>query len=50
MTCRPAPETAVLALRLGVDDYLTKPFDLEKIRATVARLTTPGAGRRSGAA
>jgi len=48
MTARPAIETAVLALRLGMDDYLTKPLDLKTVRATVARLTPPGAGRRRG--
>jgi len=41
ITARPALETAVLALRLGVDDYLTKPLDLKTVRATVARLTAP---------
>jgi len=41
ITARPALETAVLALRLGVDDYLTKPLDLKKVQATVARLTAP---------
>ena len=41
ITARPALETAVLALRPGVDDYLTKPFNLKALQATVARLTAP---------
>jgi CheY-like chemotaxis protein len=28
-------------LRAGFDDYLTKPLDLERVLATVARLTAP---------
>jgi len=30
-------ENAVAALRRGVDDYLTKPFDIHQLRRTVAR-------------
>jgi len=30
-------ENAVAALRQGVDDYLTKPFDIKDLRQTVAR-------------
>ncbi len=30
-------ENTVAALRQGVDDYLTKPFDIEELRQTVAR-------------
>ncbi len=32
-------EQAVLALRLGAYDYLTKPFDADKLLATLERLT-----------
>ncbi len=32
-------EQAVLALRLGAYDYLTKPFDTDKLLATLERLT-----------
>lgn len=30
-------DNAVAALRRGVDDYLTKPFDIDQLRRTVAR-------------
>lgn len=37
ITCRPARETAVLALRLGACDYVQKPCALEDLRTTVRR-------------
>ena len=40
ITCRPAFETSVLALRLGACDYVEKPFDFDNLRATVKRALT----------
>jgi response regulator RpfG family c-di-GMP phosphodiesterase len=38
ITAYASTETAVQALRYGADDYLTKPFGLEDLRATVSRV------------
>jgi DNA-binding response OmpR family regulator len=37
ITCHPAYETAVQALRSGACDYVEKPFDLKNLRTTVRK-------------
>jgi len=37
ITCRPAYETAVQALRSGACDYVEKPFALDNLRTTVRK-------------
>jgi len=47
VTGRPSLESATEALRLGVGDYLQKPFDVLQVNAAVARCLKRQGGRRS---
>ncbi|HEX5928701.1 MAG TPA: response regulator transcription factor [Solirubrobacterales bacterium] len=45
---RGAQTDRVRGLTAGADDYLTKPFDLEELRARIAAVLRRRAGRREG--
>jgi len=38
LTCKIEPGDKVRGLNLGADDYLTKPFDIEELKARVEAL------------
>jgi DNA-binding NtrC family response regulator len=40
LTAMSSPKTAVTAMKLGADDFLTKPFDVEELRLVVDRCLT----------
>ncbi len=46
LTSDDTAETAVAAMKVGAADYLTKPFDVEQVKALVASLLAPGAPLR----
>jgi len=50
ITAYASAESAVEALRLGVSDYITKPFRLSELHTTVSRLLAQKAGERCAAA
>ncbi len=47
VTGKPSVESATEALRLGVGDYLRKPFDVLQVNAAVSRCLKRQGGRRS---
>lgn len=50
LTARAEVQDKLKALRIGVDDYLTKPFDEEELLARIENLLTNSAARRAAAA
>ncbi len=49
LTARANQDDRLKALRIGVDDYLTKPFDEEELKARINNLLANQAGRKSAA-
>ena len=49
LTARTGADDRLQALRIGVDDYLTKPFRTERLRAVLAALLANRVGRGSAA-
>lgn len=50
LTARAEAQDKLKALRIGVDDYLTKPFDEEELLARIENLLKNSAARRAAAA
>ena len=47
LTGRRAKQDIVRGLDIGADDYLTKPFDLDELKARIRALVRRGGGQRS---